>query len=85
MLTKQDLKSIGVLLKVQKEELVDEVVDKVVDKVDKRLDEKFETHTKEIIKSIADYIHDALIPLFDDHESRISKLERHAGHPPISV
>jgi hypothetical protein len=77
MLTKSDLKSIGLLLKIQKEEMVEEV--------DKKLDKKFEIHTKEILKGIAEYIQENLIPLFDDHESRISKLERHTSHPPIGA
>ncbi len=64
MLTKQDLKSIAVLLNVQKEEILDEV--------DKRMDKKFKFYTQEILKGIAEYIQENLIPLFDDHERRIS-------------
>jgi len=70
MLTKQDIKSIALLLQTQKEEILLE------------MEKKFTVHDKEILKGIAEYIQDELIPLFDDYESRIKHLERHTNHPP---
>ena len=81
MLTKQDLKSLAKLLKFQKEEIIGEV-DK---KFDLKLTEKLAQQTKEILKGVAVYIQDALIPLFDDYEKRISHLEKHTNHPPVTL
>jgi len=52
MLTKQDLKSIALLLRIQKEEILDEVDIRM----DKKLEEKLTEQTKEILQGIAAYI-----------------------------
>lgn len=62
MLTKQDIKSISLLLQTQKEEILVE------------MEIKFSVHDKEILRGIAVYIQDNLIPLFDDHH-----------HPPVAA
>jgi hypothetical protein len=85
MLTKQDLKSISVLLKVQKTELVEELVEDLDTRFNKKLELRLAEQTKEILKGIAQYIQENLIPLFDDHETRIKHLEKHTNHPPVVI
>lgn len=64
MLTKQDLKSIAQLLKIQKEEILDEVDTRM----DKNLDKRFKIQTEELLKGIDQFIQDNLIPLITKKE-----------------
>ncbi len=75
MLTKIDLKSIALLLKVQKEEILDEV-DKRFANFDKKIDSKLKAQAEEIIRGVGEFIQDNLIALFDDHDARLTKLEK---------
>jgi phage shock protein A len=46
------------------------------------LDHKIEETKAEIVKSIADYVDESLMPILDQHIKRLEHLEAHTTHPP---
>ena len=80
--TKEDLDQ---KLAKQKDEIlvqVDQKLEKQKKEILQEVDQKLETQKNEIIQAVADTIHDSLIPLFDAHEERIARLEKHVGLTP---
>jgi hypothetical protein len=73
--TKDDLKDmrsqitddIDGKLKIQKRDLLDEI------------DIKLKKQKDDIVKDVADLTADTLIPMFDEHDTQIARLEKHVG------
>lgn len=96
MLTPDDLKAIGALLdqklapyptksdldeklRTQKTAILVEM-----SKLRKELLDKLEELKKEIVNAIGELLHKRLLPLLDNHEKRIDRLEKEAALPPPS-
>ena len=73
MLTQDDLRSIGTLM------------DDKLKKQSGDFDQKLEKQKNEIIQAVADTIHDSLLPLLDNHEERIERLEKNSGLTPLPM
>lgn len=46
------------------------------------LDQKIDATKAEIIKSVADYVDENLMPILDQRIKRLEHLEAHTAHPP---
>jgi len=100
MLTPDDLKAIGALLdekldkklanyptKTDLDEKLRTVKTELLVEMSKlrtELLDKMEEQKKEIVSAIDELLHKRLLPLLDNHEKRIDRLEKEAGLPPLA-
>jgi hypothetical protein len=84
MLTSDDLKAISDLFKQQDERFdaklkqQEERLDKKLKQQETRLSRKIEN----VVKDVADLMHDEILPQFDECSGRVTRLEKHTKHPP---
>ncbi|OGG24633.1 hypothetical protein A3A79_05650 [Candidatus Gottesmanbacteria bacterium RIFCSPLOWO2_01_FULL_43_11b] len=71
--TKQELKD---ELRYQKEEIIAKMDGRFA-KLGKAIEEKIEKMKDDIIKQVGKFIAQAVLPITDDHETRIKKIEKH--------
>ena len=55
----------------------------ILDEVNNSLKQQLKKQKDEIVKEIGDFIEDSLLPLFDNHEKRISRAEEKLNLPPM--
>ncbi len=58
--------------------IIDERLEKQTEIFNQKLDEMKEY----ILKGVADFMADNLMPVLDKHDTRLERLERHTSHPP---
>ena len=83
-MTQDEIKQIGELLNLKIGKL-DQKIQQLESHMNEQfaaLDHKIETTKTEIIKSVADYIDESLMPILDQHIKRLEHLEGHTTHPP---
>jgi molecular chaperone GrpE (heat shock protein) len=94
MITDADIKKLSKVfatkddLKDQKEQILDAVDGKLAiqkQEILEEMDTKLAKQKEEIIESVSEYIADAIVPVLDGHDKRISRVEKKLNLPPIAT
>lgn len=79
MLTKDDIKNLKEVFPTKED--LDFKLEKLSDDIDKKLDNQ----KKEILEGVAEHFHDSVLPILDNYEERLGKLEKKTGIHPTPI
>ncbi len=80
MATKNDLASMEKRVRAATKEDLKDLREQIKDDIDGKL-----LHQKEaIVKEVGEYISDTIVPMFDERDKKIARLEKHTGLSPLS-